>query len=246
MRYQGGKSRISKPISTIINHYQESKPFVSLFCGSCAVESKVTGYTSMICNDKQFYLIAMLRACQSGWIPPENVTEDEWRYVRSHLDENPALSGFCGFGCSFGGKWFAGFARSKDRASYTRQSKNSLLRDMQTLDKAFFTNLDYRKVPIPYGAVIYADPPYADTTRYNHEPFDSDAFWNYMRVLVIVWGCTVFISEQKAPADFFCIWEKPFRRTLDVNKDNQFLITEKLFTYGGVINGLQNANQDFK
>ena len=41
----------------------------------------------------------------------------------------------------------------------------------------------------------------------------------------------VFISEQIAPDDFKCIWEKPFTRTLDVNKNNQFQVTEKLFTY---------------
>ena len=41
----------------------------------------------------------------------------------------------------------------------------------------------------------------------------------------------VFISEQIAPDDFTCIWEKPFTRTLDVNKNNQFQVTEKLFTY---------------
>lgn len=182
MQYQGGKSKISKPISEIITPYQNGRPFVSLFCGSCAVESKITGYSSMICNDKQPYLIALLRACQAGYIPPESVTEEEWCYTREHLDENPALSGFMGFGCSFGGKWFGGFARSKDR-SYARESKNSLLRDMQTLDRAFFTNLDYRDVPIQHGSVVYADPPYAGTTQYNHETFDSEAFWEYMRLL---------------------------------------------------------------
>ena len=202
MRYQGGKSRIAKPISEIINSYQPGKPFVSLFCGSCAVESKIRGYSSMICNDKQPYLIALLRACQQGWIPPDFVTEDEWRYTRAHLDENPALSGFMGFGCSFGGKWFAGYARSKDRVSYARQSKNSLLKDMQTLDRAFFTNLDYRDVPVEYGSVVYADPPYEGTTRYNHESFDSTAFWNYMRILVIVGGVYCLCKRAESPGRF--------------------------------------------
>ena len=41
----------------------------------------------------------------------------------------------------------------------------------------------------------------------------------------------VFISEQTAPDDFISIWEKPFTRTLDRNKDNQFKVVEKLFTY---------------
>ena len=41
----------------------------------------------------------------------------------------------------------------------------------------------------------------------------------------------VFISEQTAPDDFISIWEKPFTRTLDVNKNNQFKVTEKLFIH---------------
>lgn len=41
----------------------------------------------------------------------------------------------------------------------------------------------------------------------------------------------MFISEQVAPDDFVSIWEKPFTRTLDVNKSNQFKVTEKLFIH---------------
>ena len=36
---------------------------------------------------------------------------------------------------------------------------------------------------------------------------------------------------KKNTVDFECIWEKPLTRTLDRNKDNQFKVTEKLFTY---------------
>lgn len=36
---------------------------------------------------------------------------------------------------------------------------------------------------------------------------------------------------KSAPPDFVCVWEKPFTRTLDRNKGNQFKVTEKLFTY---------------
>ena len=36
---------------------------------------------------------------------------------------------------------------------------------------------------------------------------------------------------KKNTVDFECIWEKPFTKTLDRNKDNQFKVTEKLFTY---------------
>lgn len=104
---------------------------------------------------------------------------------------------------------------------------------MASLQNAWFTNLDYREVPLPLNAVIYADPPYSNTTGYQRVKFDSFDFWNYMRRTARA-GHTIFISEQDAPKDFICIWEKPYTRTIDVNKKNQIKTTEKLFTYGGV------------
>lgn len=77
--------------------------------------------------------------------------------------------------------------------------------------------------------LIYFDPPYANTTTYQGQKFDTNEFWNYMRE--ISKDNKVFISEQNAPDDFECIWEKPFTRTLDRNKNNQFKVTEKLFIY---------------
>ena len=103
MQYMGGKSRISKQISEILNSdINKNKPFVSLFCGSCAIESKVQADIKIL-NDKHPYLIAMWQALQNGWMPPDVVTKEEYYRVKSNMDENPALTGFVGFGCSFGG-----------------------------------------------------------------------------------------------------------------------------------------------
>lgn len=251
MRYQGGKSRIATAIAEVINaiHGREipdcttnrgifdphsgggRTSFVSLFCGSCAVESKVTGFDQVILNDRHPYLVALMRNVQAGWNPPENVSEDEYRFLRNNKDLFPALTGFVGFGCSFGGKWFGGYARNAGGTNYAAQSKRSLLKDMATLTTARYLNLDYRAVPIPPGAVVYADPPYAETTGYTGEKFDSAEFWDYAR-LIAETGHKIFVSEQQAPDGWWCVWEKPFTRTLDRNKSNQFQVTEKLFTWG--------------
>lgn len=58
MQYMGGKSRISKQISEILNAAIKDRVFVSLFCGSCAIESKVQTDVKIL-NDKHPYLIAM-------------------------------------------------------------------------------------------------------------------------------------------------------------------------------------------
>ena len=106
-----------------------------------------------------------------------------------------------------------------------------MLKDFEGLKEAKFTCLDYKDVEIPKGAIVYADPPYANTTNYSLGKFDSEEFWEYMRKLSK--EHIVLISEQNAPDDFEVIWEQELRRTLDVNKDNNFKVTEKLFKWKG-------------
>lgn len=175
-------------------------------------------------NDKHEYLIEMLNGIKNGYELPENISVDEYKYIREHKDDDKVLAGFVGFGCSFGG-----YARNKTGTNYAAQSKRSLLKDMATLMDAEFICKDYQDVELPEGCVVYADPPYNGTTGYGKEKFDSDAFWEYIRK--ISKDHIVFISEQNAPDDFVAIWSKPFTRTLDVNKENQFKVTEKLFVH---------------
>lgn len=251
MQYQGGKSRISKNISEVISEVsgrqiensntnsrndngisrnrQGGRTFLSLFCGSCAVESKVKGFDKLILNDNHSYLISLLKGVQNGYELPEKITEEEYKYIREHKDEDKVLTGFVGFGCSFGGKWFGGYARNKGGTNYALQSKKSLLKDIKTLMNAEFSCKDYRDVELPQNCVIYADPPYNNTTGYGKVKFDSPTFWEYARE--VSKNHLMFISEQAAPDDFISIWEKPFTRTLDVNKNNQFKVTEKLFIH---------------
>lgn len=208
---------------------------MSLFCGSCAVEAKlVSTFDTVVCNDNHKYLIALYQALQNGYDPPAYITEDEYKRVRSNLDnETPEYVGFVGFGSSFGGKWFGGYGKSKKPNGeirwHSEETKRALERDMKYLQNVKFSCLDYHDVPIPKHSVVYADPPYANTTTYQGQKFNTNEFWEYMRE--ISKDNQVYISELTAPDDFECIWEKPFTRTLDRNKENQFKVTEKLFTY---------------
>lgn len=231
MRYQGGKSRISKEISNvIIEKCNEDECLISLFCGTCSVESKLAPhFNKIVCNDNHYYLISMLKGVQNGYKLPDIITEERYKYIRNNKDEDEILTGFVGFGCSFGGKWFGGYARNKTNTNYASQSKKSLLKDLSTMENTDFICEDYQNVYIPKNAVVYADPPYANTTGYNKVKFDSDEFWEYARQVSKT--NLMFISEQIAPDDFIAIWEKPFTRTLDVNKNNQFKVTEKLFIH---------------
>ena len=229
----GGKSRISKQIAEILNSaINKDTPFVSLFCGSCAIEAKVQADVKIL-NDKHPYLIAMWQALQNGWTPPDVVTKEEYYRVKANMDENPALAGFVGFGCSFGGRWFEGLASNKKGDNYCARAERSLMKDLPNLMNATFTCLDYREVKIPDGATVYADPPYEGTKKYATllGNFDHKAFWDYMRHLSK--RCEVYISEESAPDDFECIWSQELTRTLDFNKSNQPKKVEKLFKYKG-------------
>ena len=233
MQYLGGKSRISNDISAIINTYSKDKNFVSLFCGACSIESKVIA-KQKVCNDGHEYLIALLSAVQEGYNPPDEVSKEDYYNVKGNKDDNKALTGFVGFGCAFGGKWFGGYAKNNSGTNYAKQSKNSLLRKMQTLNDTRFTNLDYKQVEIHSDSIIYCDPPYEGKTGYsNSNTFSHQEFWDYMRLLSQ--NNLVFISELQSPDDFVPIWQKPFKRVLDVDKENIFDSLEKLFIHKSLI-----------
>ena len=231
MRYLGGKSRISTQLSNVVNTTfgeRGERVFVSLFCGSCAIESKVNADVKIL-NDKHPYLIAMWRALQDGWIPPEEISKEQYKYIKEHKDEDMALSGFVGFGCSFGGKWFGGLAANKRGDNYCRRANKSVLKDMGGLQNATFLCLDYKDVEIPQGAIVYADPPYDNTTGYSLGDFDSNEFWSYVRKLSET--NIVLVSEEKAPDDFVSIWHKEQKRMIDNVNKNIFTKTENLFVY---------------
>ena len=145
----------------------------------------------------------MLQGVQRGYNLPELITLEQYQYIRDHKELDPVLAGFVGFGCSFGGKWYGGYARNKTGTNYALQSKRSLLKDMATLQNAEFVCGDYRRLCIPPGSVIYADPPYNNTTGYGGEKFDTIEFWIAMQLLADT-GHTVFVSEQVSAPGRFC------------------------------------------
>lgn len=109
MQYLGGKSRLSLSICQFLESIRSpNQVFLEPFCGGCNVTHKMSG--ERIAADAHPYLIVMYNALQGGWIPPESVSEEHYHYVKEHPDTDPALTAFVGFGCSFGAKWWGGYA----------------------------------------------------------------------------------------------------------------------------------------
>lgn len=212
MHYFGGKSKISKLLAVALNPITKGKPFVDLFCGACNVVEKITTASSRIANDNNPYLIALLKAIQDGYEPPTHVTREQYNYVMSHLDENPALSGFIGIGCSFSGGWKNGYATNNRDHNYAICAYNTLLRQKQKLEGVTLTSCDYNKASIPVGAVVYCDPPYKGTTnKYYARKFDYDAFVEWVEANKGKYD--IYISEYKEnvsswPTSYEVVWEK--------------------------------------
>lgn len=235
IRYVGGKTRLAKDIAAVIKqhiqpqHLYYYEPFFG--GGSMAQYTKAFGLWR-IANDIHPGLINMYRMLQMGWEPPKYVNEAQYKELQNTTDESlsaSALRAYVGFGCSFGGKWFGGYARDKTgKRKLDHESYNRIIEHVDDIDDITFLCMDYRLLfPVTNECVIYCDPPYAGTLGYNTGNFDHISFWNTMRN----WsnnGAAVFISEYEAPDDFKIVWEKP-RKTYMHHKATNNEHIERLF-----------------
>ncbi len=228
MQYFGGKAKIAKYIVPYLESVRkENQLYLEPFMGGCNIVSKMAGKREAY--DFNQYLVEMYKGVQSGYELPDVLNEERYKYIKENKDEDKVLTGFVGFGCSFAGKWFGGYARNKQNNNYCKASKNSLLRKMETMKDVKFGFADYKTLN-PKGCLIYCDPPYANTTKYTGVPsFDSGEFWNMMRK----WSRDndVFISEYEAPEDFVSVLDIPTKTSIRDKDCNVCSRVEKLFTY---------------
>jgi DNA adenine methylase len=101
----GSKNKIAKHILPIMLAEKGDRVWVEPFVGGGNMIAKLTGFR--IGNDNHPYLIALLKAVQSGWIPPTEMSKEEYYRIKAEqTTTDAALVGFVGFLCSFGGKWW--------------------------------------------------------------------------------------------------------------------------------------------
>jgi len=103
-----------------------------------------------------------------------------------------------------------------------------LVKQSKNLVGVEFVCGSYLDLIIPENSLIYADPPYRLTTKYNANKggFDHEQFWNWCREKSQA-DHLVFISEYAAPEDFECVKEIEHKTILD--KNSQYKRVEKLF-----------------
>lgn len=216
MQYLGGKAKIAKKLAAAVRARAGDRLIWEPFVGGANMTPHLR---SAVASDRHAALISMYQAVQAGWTPPENVSEAEYRAAKLLPDSDP-LKAFCGFACSFSGKWFGGYARSGTR-NYAKTALGSLRTLTLTEDKARAGRLSLERNPAstiwlrtdfctvePFDApgwAIYADPPYEGTTGYG-EPFDHALFWRRCQEWTRL-GVPVLVSEYACPVPHVLVFE---------------------------------------
>jgi len=229
MHYLGGKFRVGKQIANFLNNLRESnQPYWEPFVGAAWVLMRIKD-TPNYASDIHYELIEMWKALQQGWIPPNKISENEYSLAKRGIC-SPELTAFIGFGCSWGGKYFGGYARDSTNRNYAQNAKNSLLKQITQVSTTKFFQADYSSCETPNEQMlIYCDPPYIDTTKYSMV-LDYESFWKRCKTLSLS-GHTVVVSEYQAPYDWYCVLEMP-TRTDYRSKDNRMIPRiERLFIH---------------
>lgn len=185
-------------------------------------------------NDVHYELIEMFIALQRRWIPPENISKDEYYEIKQEKDSlHPALVGFVGFCCSFGSKYFGGYASNSEGKNYCKMNRDTLLRQAPLIKNVKFTSMNYKNMKIPNGSFVYCDPPYENTTKYSKSSgFSHEEFWDWAHWLGKK-GNTVFVSEYSQPKTigFKSVFEKEIISSLSM--ENNQLKKERLYLFVG-------------
>lgn len=226
MQYFGGKTKISNEISNFLNSkIKYNQNFVSVFLGGGIIESKITMKGGKkILNDKHPYLISMYRALQSGWIPPSEITREQYYFYKEYRDTYPHIAGFVGFACSFAGKWWGGYAQNSKQLNYAQCSKRSLLKKFEGLRESEFICSDFQDLSFS-DSIIYCDPPYKGTSPYCKKilgEFPYETFLNWC-MLMSKNNNEIYISEYKHNVDysrFRIVWERNTKSNIR-NKKNK-------------------------
>jgi len=230
MKYLGGKYHLMKEISTYINlTIKPEQPYWEPFLGAGYILVSVNAERKYA-SDINPYLMAMWNAAMNGWKPPKNLSEEQYADIRINKDRHPPeLVAFAGFACSWGGKWFGGYARDVQGRNYAREGSKSIVRWARGMIGSTLFTADFLTYDPPEDNMyIYCDPPYADTTGYGIAmDWESDKFWTRVEELESM-GHTILVSEYNAPSHFTCVQEMIISTKIRPKDGNEPRL-EKLF-----------------
>lgn len=232
MHYLGSKARHAADIIAFTQSKRKTgqtycEPFVGGGNMMCRVPADLG---PRIGNDYNFHMVQLLdQVGNHGWLPPETMTEKEWKVIartqkKPPMAEGPeaALFAFAATGPTFGSVWFGAWANDYEGKEGTRyrQSRDAAIKDAPGLKGVKFYHSangggDFKNLTknglIPPESVIYCDPPYVGTTGYDGAMMKitvgADAGMNTWKAYnfwkwadkLVDEGHTVYASEYKGP-----------------------------------------------
>lgn len=235
MYYLGGKARICRDIAGLINVYRApGQPYWEPFLGAGWVAQHVNKIGPNYFSDVHAELMTLWARLQTGWTPPAFVSRDMYKQAQAGK-LCPSLTAFIGFGCSYAGKYFGGYADNGTDRNYARGAQKSLLAKIARIGpEANLFGADFLTAQPPAeNCLIYCDPPYKGQTPYKWLPdFDHEKFWARARALSQS-GHVVLISEYEAPADARQVWAQGTKTDLHGGADRNggHVRVERLFTF---------------
>lgn len=239
MKYMGSKARIKKDIVPIIQKYIDEnniKTYIEPFVGGANIINEIE-CDKKIGGDKSEPLIELLKHVRDGGELPLEISKALYDDVRLNKYTNKYEKwyvGAIGFLGSYNGRYFdGGYAKTtltKDGIirNYYDEARRNLLKQANSLNNIEFIHCDYSFFSNVKDSLIYCDIPYKNTKQYGvSKDFDYDKFWHWVKEMKT--NNIVIVSEENAPKEFNCIWEKEIIRTQDNAKRKSS--TEKLFVY---------------
>jgi DNA adenine methylase len=237
MQYLGGKAGPGARIAQLCSErLGDNALFVDMFCGSLNVVRHIET-PRRLAVDACGPLIVMWRAALRGWVPPTEVSREEYDGVKVTQDPNDPLTAFVLFGCSFGGKWCGGYAKNRPTQRYAEHASHQVVAKASDCIGTVLEHADFQeKCPGCWspGTVLYCDPPYAGTTGYTAlKRFDSGAFWDWAGEHAQR-GVNVFVSEYSAPDSWQLVDEQVATQAGRLTPGSKEKRVDRLF-YRGVM-----------
>lgn len=207
MNYIGGKFRQGKTISKIVHKLlDDGKIYIEPFCGAMGSATNVN-HNKMWLFDVNPQLIRMWNEIIFNEVElPDAISNELYDELKKNKNDPGCdwLTTYVGFGMSFGGKWFGGYARNGKGTNYAFNLKRSVSLKRSVLSDAnlILGCASYDELVIPNNSVMYCDPPYAGRTpQKSGNRFDHEHFWDWVRSQKI----PTIVSEFTYPEDFVVI-----------------------------------------
>ena len=216
--YHGGKQKIGKELSEIINTYiklEGVQGYVEPFCGMLGVFQHIAAKLDQIENklykagDTNKSVMMMWEESKHGRLVfPEECGKEEYNALRKR--EDSSLKKFLGCAQSFGGLYCGAFREnySGGRKTNLKKSGENVKRISEVLKNVEFSWGSYQQYSNLENFVIYCDPPYSKGVCRYLEKFNSQEFLDWCEQMSLKGNIILLSGYEKPSEDWELLWKK--------------------------------------